>query len=88
MQEFNRKGTGMLNLMVGYRSPFTKLDKLQFKLQTPLANLRRKYFTIDLEWNNRHQKYGHLFAKVSHANANLFQDIDQKSHSFTLGTHK
>ena len=67
-QEFNRKGAGMFKVKIGYRSPFFKLDCLEFNFETPLANLRRKYFNMDFMWKNSHDQYGNIFAKVSQGN--------------------
>lgn len=47
-QQFDRKGAGSVKVNVGFRTPFAKLDCLEFKAETPLSNFRRKYFTFDL----------------------------------------
>jgi hypothetical protein len=34
-QEFDRKGVAMLKATIGYRAPFSLLDKMEFTMETP-----------------------------------------------------
>ncbi len=88
MQEFNRKGAGVLKAKLGYRAPLFKLDCFEVNLETPLANLRRKYFNLDLIWKNTHDLYGNTFARLSQGNEAIYKDIDEKNLSFSIGTDK
>ena len=88
MQEFNRKGAGVLKVKLGYRSPFFKLDCFELNLETPLSNIKRKYFNLDLTWKNTHDKYGNTFVRLSHGNESSYKDIDEKSYSLNLGVDK
>jgi hypothetical protein len=75
-QEFNRKGAGMLNAQIGYRAPFNKLDTLEFKFQTPITSLRRKYYNFDLQWTNPLFYIGKFNTKISLFNDQLYKSID------------
>lgn len=87
-QHFDRKGAGLLKVNLGFRTPFSKLDCLDFKIETPLSNFRRKYFSFDIEWKNSHDRYGNFFTRLSLGNTSIFRDIDEKSHSFNVGISK
>lgn len=53
-QEFDRKGAAMLKSTIGYRSPFSLFDKIEFNMETlPLEYIKkRQYYMFGLNWMN------------------------------------
>jgi hypothetical protein len=87
-QDFNTKGVGLFSCKIGYRSPFRKLDSLEFNFQSPLSNFKRKYYNFGIDWMNPIHKFGTSHVKVNCSNESAFKDIDVKSKGISFLVNK
>ena len=85
LQDFNRKGVGMLHAKIGYRGLTKLFDKIEFNYESPITDIKRKYFEIGVSWENPVKKYGNLYFGVNYNNTNIYKDIDEQSKSISVG---
>lgn len=75
----------MLQAKIGYRSVFKIYDKIEFNYESPLTDIKRKYFQSGFTWQTPTKKYGDFYLGINYANNNIYRDIDEACKTITTG---